>query len=191
MAEEFEVHGPHDHELHHAAEAGHSGGSFSGRIAVVTAILATAGALFSYEGGSTLAEAALSKNNAAISKTEAADQWAFYQAKGTKQTIAELAAVIASEDKRAGYAKEAARYSKEKDDIKVQADKFEKESANFDRLSEEQMHTHHRWAFATTMLQISIALAAIALLTRRRWLEYGVYGVASIGVAIGIIALVH
>jgi uncharacterized protein DUF4337 len=40
-------------------------------------------------------------------------------------------------------------------------------------------------------LQISIALAAIALLTRRKWLEWGMFGVASVGVALGGAALLH
>ena len=34
------------------------------------------------------------------------------------------------------------------------------------------MHVHHRWAQAMTLIQISIALAAITLLTRSRWLQY-------------------
>ena len=43
----FHVHGPHDHELEHAAQHG-EGDRFSGKIAVTTALLATIGALFSY-----------------------------------------------------------------------------------------------------------------------------------------------
>ena len=53
------------------------------------------------------------------------------------------------------------------------------------------MHVHHRWAQATTALQISIALAAMALLTRRKWLEYGMFGVAALGLALGGLAFVH
>ena len=66
----FHVHGPHDHAVEHAA-SGHGDG-FSNRIAVMTAILATVGALFGYLGGATQNDAALFKNNAAIDKTEAA-----------------------------------------------------------------------------------------------------------------------
>jgi hypothetical protein len=40
-------------------------------------------------------------------------------------------------------------------------------------------------------LQISIALAAIALLTRRKWLEWAMFGVASLGVVVGISAFMH
>lgn len=44
----------------------------AGQLAVLTAILATVGALFSYMGGATQANAGLYKNDAAIKKTEAA-----------------------------------------------------------------------------------------------------------------------
>jgi len=42
MSEEFEVHGPHDHEAEHRAE---HGDPFAARLAVMTAIFATIGAL--------------------------------------------------------------------------------------------------------------------------------------------------
>jgi len=186
----FHVHGPHDHEVEHAVQ--HIAKSSStGLIAVVTAVLATVGALFSYMGGATQANAGLFKNNAAIKKTEASNQWNYYQAKSSKQNLAELAIVLAPEDKRAGYKDEVERYKKEKAEIKVAADKLEAESTQWDQQSESQMHLHHRWAQATTALQIAIALAAMALLTGRKWLEYGMYGVAALGLSLGVAAAMH
>jgi tetrahydromethanopterin S-methyltransferase subunit F len=41
------------------------------------------------------------------------------------------------------------------------------------------------------VLQVSIALAAIALLTRRKWLEWGMFGTGALGVAIGVAAMLH
>ena len=186
----FHVHGPHDHELEHAAAHGDKDG-FSGQIAVMTAILATVGALFSYMGGATQANAGLYKNNAAIKKTEASNQWNYYQAKSGKQNLSELAVAIVSDDKKGQYQAEVERYKKEKAEIKVEADRLEAEAKDWDAQSDSQMHLHHRWAQATTALQISIALAAIALLTRRSWLKWGVLGVAGIGVALGGAALLH
>ncbi|MBI5258444.1 MAG: DUF4337 domain-containing protein [Burkholderiales bacterium] len=186
----FHVHGPHDHELEHAAQHGDKD-SFAGTIAVMTAILATIGALFSYMGGATQANASLYKNNAAIKKTEASNQWNYYQAKSSKQNLAELAMALVAEDKKPVYQQEIERYKKEKADIKTGAEKLEAESTDWDRKSDAEMHLHHRWAQATTALQISIALAAIALLTRRKWLEWGMFGVAGIGVALGVAAALH
>jgi hypothetical protein len=186
----FHVHGPHDHELEHAAQHG-SGDSFSGRIAVTTAILATIGALFSYQGGATQANAGLAKNNAAIKKTEAANQWNFYQAKSTKQNLAELGMQLSPPNQREHFQQSIDRYKEEKEGIKKAAEKLEAESTEWDKHSDEQMHIHHRWAQATTLLQIAIALSAIALLTRKKWLQWGVYGLSAVGIVIGGLAMLH
>jgi Na+/glutamate symporter len=185
----FHVHGPHDHELEHAAQ--HDPEGMAGQLAVITAILATVGALFSYMGGATQANAGLYKNDAAIKKTEASNQWNYYQAKSSKQNLAELALALVPEDRKAVYQKDIERYKQEKNEIKAAAEKLEEESKEFDHRSDEQMHQHHRWAQATTALQISIAMAAIALLTKRRWLEWGTIGVGALGVLVGVLAWFH
>lgn len=186
----FHVHGPHDHELEHAAQ--HEPKGLAGQLAVITAILATVGAFFSYMGGATQANAALYKNDAAIRKTEAANKWNYFQAKSSKQNLAELALDLTpSEEQRAKYRDKIARYEKEKNDIKVEAEKLEQESREFDEKSGEQMHMHHRWAQATTALQISIALAAITLLTKQRWMEVATLAVGAVGVALGGAAWLH
>ncbi|MDO8277164.1 MAG: DUF4337 family protein, partial [Burkholderiaceae bacterium] len=83
------------------------------------------------------------------------------------------------------------RYEREKGEIKTVADKMEAEATAWDQRSEQQMHQHHRWAQATTVLQVAIALAAIALLTRKKWLEYGMFAVAGVGLVIGGLAILH
>jgi Na+/glutamate symporter len=185
----FHVHGPHDHELEHAAE--HDPKGLAGQLAVVTAILATVGAIFAYMGGATQADAGLFKNDAAIKKTEASNQWNYYQAKSSKQNLSELALELAPDSRKAFYTGEIARYKSEKEAIKVEAEKFEAASKEADDKSAEQMHQHHRWAQATTLLQISIALAAIALLTKKRWMEKLVFGVSGVGILVGIAAWLH
>ena len=142
-------------------------------------------------GGATQANAGLYKNNAAIKKTEASNQWNFFQAKSTKQSLAELSRDVAPDDKKAGYQAKIVRYESEKNEIKLAAEKLEADATRWDQQSDAQMHQHHRWAQATTALQVSIALAAIALLTRKRWLEYAMFGVATVGTAIGVLAMLH
>ncbi|MCV2348234.1 DUF4337 domain-containing protein [Paucibacter sp. Y2R2-4] len=185
----FHVHGPHDHEMEHAAQ--HEPKGIAGKLAVITAILATIGAMFSYMGGATQANAGLYKNDAAIKKTEASNQWNYYQAKSSKQNMAELALVLVSDEKKAKYAEEIERYKKEKAEIKEKAEAFEAESKDFDHKSEEQMHQHHRWAQATTALQVSIALAAITLLTKKRWMEMGTLAMGAVGIVLGALAWMH
>jgi hypothetical protein len=199
----FHVHGPHDHALEHAAEGGHGdhgdaghhgigGGSLTNQIAVFTAIIATVGAMFSFMGGATQADAGLFKNNAAIKKTEASNQWNYFQAKSTKQSLAEVSRDLTpGEADKAKYQAKIDRYEKEKAEIKAKADELEAIATEWDKKSDEQMHQHHRWAQATTVLQVAIALAAIALLTKKKWLEYGMFGVAGLGIVIGALALLY
>jgi hypothetical protein len=183
----FHVHGPHDHAVEHVA---HGGDSFSNNLAVMTAILATVGATFGYLGGATQNDAALFKNNAAIDKTEAANAWNYYQAKSSKQNLAEMAMTLPGVDP-ARYKAEVARYEGEKTDIKKKAEKFEASSTEWNHRSDLAMHQHHQWALATTAEQIAISLAAITLLTRKRWLMIGAYAVAAVGVALGVFAWLH
>ncbi len=126
----FHVHGPHDHELEHAAQ--HEPEGFAGRLAVTTAIIATVGALFAYQGGATQANAGLFKNNAAIKKTEASNQWNYFQAKSSKQNLAELAIELAPESRKVFYVDEVKRYKVEKAEIMLAAKKLEDESTAWD-----------------------------------------------------------
>jgi hypothetical protein len=185
----FHVHGPHDHELEHAAQ--HDPGGMAGQLAVVTAILATVGAMFGYMGGATQANAILFKNEAAVQQTLASDQWNLYQAKSNKQSLAEFAAQIVPEAARAVQSDKAKRYESEKAAIYTTAKGLEKQAEDWSKRSEAQMHQHHRWAQATTALQIAIAMAAIALLTKKRWLEYAVFGVSALGLGLGVAAWFH
>lgn len=193
MSEEYEVHGPHDHAVEHAA-AGHGGHGesdpFPGRMAVMTAILASIGAIFAYQSGNSENLALYYKNEAAIHKTEAANQWAYYQAKGEKQNLAELGAQLSalapnSAVAQRRFASDADRYRQQKEPIRAKAEALEKTVEQDDTLSEQLLHGHHRWAQSTTLIQISIALTAITLLTRRRWLLNISVGVGVVGVAMG------
>ncbi len=195
----FHVHGPHDHELEHAQQGGHghegghgSSGGMINQIAMFTAIIATVGAIFGYMCGATQANAGIFKNNAAIKKTEASNQWNYFQAKSTKQSLAEMSRDLATKDEdRAKYQAKVDRYEKEKNEIKAVAEKLEAEATAWDKQSDEQMHQHHRWAQSTTVLQVSIALAAIALLTKKRWLEFAMIIAGGAGVIVGGLAALH
>jgi hypothetical protein len=198
----FHVHGPHDHELEHAgahdhshqSEASHASSgrmSMTSQIAVCTAVIATVGAIFAYMGGLTQANAGLYKNNAGMKKTEASNQWNYFQAKSTKQSLAEFARDTSPDDRRPSWQAKISRYEQEKAEILLVAQKLEAEAADWDQKSDAQMHQHHRWAQATTALQVSIALAAMALLTRKKWLEWGMLAVAGVGLAVGGLAAMH
>jgi nucleotide-binding universal stress UspA family protein len=185
----FHVHGPHDHEVEHVAQ--HGGDNFTSRLAVLTAILSTIGAIFGYMGGHSQNAALLYKNEAAIQKTSASNQWNYYQAKSNKQNLAELSITLTSGEVQQKYAQEVTRYKAEKEEIKASAEKLEALAKEADLKSEAEMHVHERWALATTLLQIAIAMAAITLLTRKRWLLLGVLGSSVLGLAAGIMGYLH
>ena len=179
------VHGPHDHEVEHQAQAGGLGQ----RIAIFTAVLATIGAIVSFLGGHTQNEALYYKNEAVLRKTQASNQWNYYQAKSMKQNLAEFAAGLASDSaKGERYAAEARRYSEEKKDIQREAEKLEAESRAFNERAEHALHPHEKLAISMTLLQIAIALASITVLTKKDWLLWGAGASALAGVAVGVVA---
>ncbi len=179
------VHGPHDHEVEHEAQKGGLGQ----RIAIFTAVLATIGAIVSFLGGHTQNEALYYKNAAVLKKTEASNQWNYYQAKSMKQNLAEFAAGLASDPaKSEKYAAEGKRYAEEKAGIRKDAEKLEAESEAFNRKAENALHPHEKLAISMTLLQIAIALASITVLTKKDWLLWGAGLAALGGVAVGIIA---
>jgi hypothetical protein len=180
--DEFHVHGAHEHLAH---ESAHAGGHAPPRrlaqyVAIFTALLSTLGAFVSYQGANTLSEAMLHKNEAVLRKTQASDQWSFYQAKSIKGHLMEMAVDLAPPDRRAHYEQEVARYNREKAELKAKAEELEQESLAADAHSKSVMHPHHRQAQAMTLLQIAIALASVTALTRQRWL-FGLAAVAAVG----------
>lgn len=185
----FHVHGPHDHHVEHVAQ--HGGDDFTSRLAVLTAVLSTIGAIFGYMGGHSQNAALLFKNEAAIQKTAASNQWNYYQAKSNKQNLAELSVTLTSGEAREKFLQAIERYKKEKEDIKLGAEKLEAAAKDADKMSEQEMHVHERWAMATTLLQVAIALAAITLLSRKRWMLFGVYGASALGIIAGAMGYLH
>jgi hypothetical protein len=185
----FHVHGPHDHEVEHVAQ--HGGDNFTSRLAVLTAVLSTVGAIFGYLGGHSQNAALLYKNEASIVKTAASNQWNYYQAKSNKQNLAELSVVLTQGDAQQKFKQAVDRYQLEKAEIKLQAEKLEADVDTANKNSEMEMHVHERWALATTLLQIAIALAAITLLTRKRWMLFGVFGASGLGLVVGVMGYLH
>jgi hypothetical protein len=177
MSEGFHVHGAHDHAVEHGA---HSGDKLSGQVAIFTAILASVGAIVSYQGGDTQNRAMLFKNEAVLKKTQASDQWSFYQAKSNKGHLMELASDMAPASKHAYYKAQIEKYENDKKEIKAKAEALEAESEKANEESDHVMHPHHKLAQAMTLIQIAISLASITVLTRKKWL-FALAGLSAAG----------
>lgn len=113
-------------------------------------------------------------------QTRAVDQWAYYQAKSTKEAMAENAAELLSGQRDAipGLTKEARaaldariaalratakRYETEKGAIKAEAERLEK---TYDTLN-----THDdQFDMAEAGLTVAMALFGITILTQKRWM---------------------
>lgn len=180
MSEGFHVHGAHDHAVEHGAQGGDS---LAGQVAIFTAILASVGAIVSYQGGDTQNQAMLFKNEAVLKKTQASDQWSFYQAKSNKGHLMELAVVMAPASKRDFYKAQIQKYENDKNEIKKKAEELETESEKANEESEHAMHPHHKLAQSMTLIQIAISLASITVLTRKKWL----FAIAAVSAAGGLV----
>jgi hypothetical protein len=154
-----------------------------------TAIIAVFAAVASLLSGSSSNEAILEKSDAMLNQSRASDQWAYYQAKSVKQKLsADEARIVdvageAVKDLRpevqarfaalkTGFDAEARRYDADTKKIEADARHYEEQVKDSEERSAALMERHHRFAFAVTLLQIAIALSAIAALTRRRPLWY-------------------
>jgi len=178
MSEEYEVPSPHEHHVEH--EASHGVG-LSQQVAIFTAILATAGAIISYQGGHTQNEALYYKNDAVLNRALASDQWAYYQAKVIKEQISEGQLDATSDPERSAAIKQRLqRYAEEKEAIRQKAEAFDQAAEKSNHQAEHALHPHERLALAVTLIQISISAASITALTRRRWL-FGLAGLSAFG----------
>jgi len=175
------VHQPHEEMVEHGAH--HD--SLAQRVALTTAILATIGALFGYQAGQMANESMLLKNDSIAKKTEESDQWGYYQAKSTRQFIADSLSVLATDDKMRDKLKaDAERYGNDKDGIKKVADALHAEALKLNEESEGKLIPHERMALGVTLMQVAVALASITVLTRKLWLFAGSLLFAGVGIGV-------
>lgn len=164
------------------------GDGFAGKVAVLIAILATLGTMFGFIGSASHNNAALYKSNAAIDKTSAANAWAHYQAKANRQNLAEVALHLPGAN-QVYYRDQVRRYGIEKDTIRAEAEGYERSSARWNGLSEQELRRYRNWSAASVAQQIAISLAAITLLSRRTWLLVLTSAVATFGITLALFAL--
>jgi len=118
-------------------------------------------------------------NEAMIEQIKASDRWSYYQAKGIKSSLLnakiEILTEMGKKAKESDLTK-AEQYKKDQEDIS--RDAKEKEEA-----SEAHLGTHQIFAKSVTFFQVTIAIAAIAVLMRRRrfWYLSLLFGLIGIG----------
>ncbi len=162
-------------------------------VAVLVVILATVMALFNIKDGN-IGQAM------AQAQARSVNAWAYFQAKSTKQGLAEsMLDQLTFERERAGglapevaalldkriefYREKVDRYEREKDEIKKQAEAYEQE---YDRLN---FHDD-QFDIAEAGMTVALAVLGVAALTRRQWLVWVALAFAALGLASGIAGFV-
>src|SRR5579863_80849 len=156
-------------------------------IALTTALFAALASVASLQAGGTVNEALELKTEAARLQSEASDQWAYYQAKGVKGAVAEAsrnAWLAADKTPPEELPKNQERYTNEQHEIQEKARELEKQRDEKSGEADHLMHHHHFYAYSVALLQVAIALGAVAALTRKRlaWIGSTVLGLAGLGV---------
>jgi hypothetical protein len=169
-----------------------SGDRLNGRIAMLVAVSATFMALCNVKDGNVV-------QAMAMDQSREVDAWSYYQAKSTKLNLAEsmldqlavqraLASGPGAAEARAlldgkigEYRSAAARYDKEKEDIKKTAEGYQ---ADFERLNirDDQLD------MAEALLSIALALFGITALTRKQVMFGFAAGFAGLGIFLGVAA---
>ena len=185
MPEGPEVETERLHEAIHE-ELEREGGAFLKRIALTTAILAALAAIASLYAGATVNEALVLKTEATRLQAEASDQWAYYQAKGIKAAVAEASAtswLAIGKPAPPEFAENQKRYKTEQKEIEEKAREKEHQRDEKSAEADHLLHRHHLFADTVALLQVSIALGAVAALTRSRlaWIASMAVGLGGIG----------
>jgi hypothetical protein len=174
LKESLDQHVERAEEAHGHGHGHHGGGGgprWTSYLSLQTAIIAVFAAVASLESGGNSNDAILEKNEAILYQSQASDQWAYYQAKGVKESLAANHAGMLAPTNPTAAAKleaEAARYKSEQGEIQTAARELEAKVREKNERSEQLLERHHRFAIAVTLFQIAIALSAIAALTKRK-----------------------
>lgn len=159
---------------------GHSGAHWVMGVALTSALLAVLAAVAALLAGH-------HANEGVLEEIQASNRWAQYQSKSIKATVlqskVDLLAELEKKPKE-DDAKKLGEYGAEMKEIKERAESFEKSS-------EHHMGSHNLLARVVTVVQIAIALAAVSVLTRRRWLFGVSLGLGGLGLVLLVAALLH
>lgn len=192
MPEGPEVETERLHEAIHE-ELEREGGNFLKKIALSTALLAACAAIAALLAGSTVNEALVLKTEATRLQAEASDQWTYYQAKGIKgevQDASRSAWLAAGKVPPASFGTEQTRYRAEQQEIKHKAEELEKQRDERSHEADHLLHRHHGYANTVAFLQVSIALGAVAALTRSRGVWFASMLVGGAGLLLFVLTLV-
>lgn len=140
-------------------------------IALSTAIFAAIAAVAALRAGGAANEALMLETDATRLQVLASDQWAYYQSKGIKAAVQDAARtswLSLGKEAPPQYAATQKRYIAEQAAISAVAKKREAERDEKSAEAAHLLHQHHQFANTVALLQVAIALGAVAALSRMR-----------------------
>ena len=168
-----EMHGEHHH---HHVEGDQFGAAISVAVAVVGILLA----------GVTI-ESHRAHTTAIVHKTEANDQWAYYQAKKIRGHVSEVAATLANA-LNGDATRSAAVIEKLQNDVRHYADdsaELKKQAEEKDHESQQAEHQAVRFDLGEGFLELGLVLSSLYFLSRRKLFPVLGLTAAVIGTLIG------
>lgn len=179
----MEVHEAHEH-IHHA---GHHGSSFGRRVAVLISVLAACLAITEMGGKN-------AQNTSVSANIEAANLWAFFQAKTIRMTTMKTAAEALETVAPAGLPAEA--WAKRIGDWRAAAQRYDSEPETGEGRKElaarakaaeakrdHALAAYHNFEYGAAALQLAIVLASAAVVTSVTGLALAAGGLGALGVA--------
>ena len=169
---ELEIHVEHGHE--------HAGDEFARRVSVMVAVI-----------GVLLAVVTIASHRAhtaaVIDRTQANDQWAYYQAKKTREHLTDVASQLAatltaSDPQKARDV--AARLAKERDRYAEQAKAIQQDAQDRVAASERDERRALRLDLGEGFLELGLVLSSLYFLARRRFFPALGAGAGAIGAVV-------
>jgi hypothetical protein len=122
----------------------------------------------------------------AVAQAHSIDSWSYFQAKSTKQSIAENTLEMITLQKTSDsvvkkYEGQIARYAKEKNEIKGQAEGYAKQYDDLNVFDDQ-------FDMTEALLTICIAMFGITALTHKRWLFWFSFAMSLLGIILGLTA---
>jgi hypothetical protein len=186
MPEEIEVPTEHLHESleEHAEEHAHDhphkkkhhgekGPAWIPGVALSAAVMAVCAAIAALLAGH-------HANEGILDQITASDRWSLFQAKGIKASVLNTKVELLTELQKTPKPEDVKKiedYAAEQKTIQAEANELE-------HSSQDHMSRHSILARTVTFFQVAIALAAIAVLSRKKWLWYASLALAAGGSAV-------
>ena len=192
----MEIHETHE-RIHEAGHGHHAGGpgTFNRTIAIMISVLACMLAIVEAAGKSV-------QNEYTAKNIEAANLWAFYQAKTIRQTTlrtaGEMFVIMEPEETRpnpdSAYKKRiaqwqatVARYESEPDTGEGRRELVAR-AKDAENKRDHALLVYHNYEYGAAALQIAIVLASVAIVTQLVPLAIGAGALGAAGIALGVIA---